>query len=410
MASGAPGGHGYRRLALVGGMASLLDSAALVSVGSALPLWRADLGLGSWHVGLLSAALTLSVALGALVGGRVADRRGRRRVFLATVGVYAAGALLVACAQGPASLTVAVVVLGVASGADLPASIALVAERTSSEVRAGMVASTQVMWTAGIVVSTGLAFAVSPLGLAGTRVVFAALAAAALVTLVARRAVAGGSGPVRHPIDAGPSCGGDRSSASAVGSRRALVLIGLFYVVYTLVANTFGSFRTYFLAVEGGASQALATGISFGLTALGLLGTVVFSAIADTPLRQRVYVPAAVFLVASQVVVAAAGASHLSGAVLGMVLYSLAYPYVGEGLYKVWTQEWVAPHQRASLQGMTIALARCGAALFAVVTPTLMAWNASFLFWLLAGLAGAAAVIGRSVPTEPRDGSKSTVG
>jgi inositol transporter-like SP family MFS transporter len=86
------------RLVLVAGSASVLDSAAIISVGSALPLWRERFGMGAVQVGVVSGSLTLAIAVGALAGGFVADRVGRSRVFAVTLGAYAAGAAAVALA------------------------------------------------------------------------------------------------------------------------------------------------------------------------------------------------------------------------------------------------------------------------------------------------------------------------
>lgn len=384
------------RLALVAGMASLLDSAAIISVGSALPLWRAELGFGDWRVGLVSFSMTIGIALGALTGGAVADRVGRSRTFSVTVGLYAVGAAVVAVATTYEQLLCGVAVLGLASGADLPASIALVAERTPPAVRGRMVALTHVLWTVGIVLASALALLASPFAVTGTRYVFGALAVGALWTLVARRRLVRRDARVMSAVEVdrpseAPGSDGYR------GRRRILLLIACFYVVYTLVANTFGSFRTYLLVVVGGAGQSTATGIAFGVTIVGLVGTVVFSAIADSRWRRRMYAYAAPVLIGSQALLAITGAASLAVTMLALVAYSLAYPYVGEGLYKVWAQETVSTRLRGTFQGTTIALARTVAALFALVTPALMSWNASALFWLLTAFAVVSSLLGASV-------------
>jgi inositol transporter-like SP family MFS transporter len=384
------------RLVLVAGAASLLDSAAIISVGSALPLWRSAFQLDDVHVGAVSAVLTIGIALGALVGGPVADRMGHRRVFTATVLLYAVGAAVVGAAWSAAVLIVGAALLGLGSGANLPASIALVADRVPWTVRGRMVAATHVMWTLGIVLASAAAFAVSPWGLRGMRAVFLALACAALVALAGRRQVVPGL-PRGHQAQQERGVGDPSVGAATTKRTRVLVLIALFYVVYTLVANTFGSFRTYLLVVVGGADQTLATGISFGVTVLGLAGTVAFSMVADSPWRRRVYPVAAVLLVASQALLALTVGGSLAMTCVALVLYALAYPYVGEGLYKVWAQEASAPHQRATFQGGTIAAARAAAALFALATPALMARDPQLLFGMLAAAALTAVLLGYAV-------------
>jgi MFS transporter, SP family, inositol transporter len=390
-------GRAVARLVLVAGAASLLDSAAIISVGSALPLWRTEFDLDPVRVGAVSSIMTIGIALGALVGGPVADRMGHRRVFTATVLLYAVGAAVVGTAWSAAVLIVGAALLGLGSGANLPASIALVADRVPWTVRGRMVAATHVMWTVGIVLASAAAFAVSPWGLQGMRGVFLALACVALVALAGRRQTTPKLHSGNHAQQEWEGVDEPSVGAATTGRTRVLVLVALFYVVYTLVANTFGSFRTYLLVVVGGADQTWATGISFGVTVLGLMGTVVFSAIADSPWRRRVYPVAAVLLVASQALLAVTVGGSLTMTCVALVLYALAYPYVGEGLYKVWAQEAAAPHQRATFQGGTIAAARAAAALFALVTPALMAREPQLLFGILAAAALSAVLLGYSV-------------
>ena len=385
------------RLVLVAGSASLLDSAAIISVGSALPLWRSELGLGSVEVGVVSATLTLAIAVGALTGGVLADRVGRSRVFGVTVGLYAVGAATVALADDRGVLVVGVAVLGLGSGADLPASIALVAERVPSDLLARTVAATHVLWTVGIVLASAAAFVVSPLGLGGMRGVFAALAVAALAALAARRRMLPGPSVARpgSPVV-------ERRVPDRGGAVRALATIAVFYGLYTLVANTFGSFRTYLLVVVGGTTQEVATAIAFGATLVGLVGTVVFSAVAGGSWRRRLYPVAGAGLVLSQVLLALTVGQSLGLTVAALLLYALAYPYVGEGLYKVWAQETVGSASRATFQGATIAGARAVAALFALATPWLLAHEPALLFWLLASIATATVLVGSgSRPSGP---------
>ena len=382
------------RLVIAAGMASLLDSAAIITVGTALPLWRSHLRLDDWTVGAISASFTFALAVGALLGGRAADLLGRARTFSATVAFYAIGAGSLALAQSAPAVVAGAILLGAAAGADLPASIALVAERSPAPIRGRMVASTQVMWGIGILLATFMGLTVSTFGVTGIRMAFVTLALTALGTLAARRRVmrhADQDLPAEEPAPPHPQ---HRTGHHRRANRRLLALIAVFYVVYTLVSNTFGSFRTYFLVVVGDASQTTATAIGFGITILGLSGSLIFARIADGPWRGRVFPLGAASLVGAQVILAISGGEPLAAAILAFAMYALAFPYVGEGLYKVWSQEVIASDLRATFQGTTIALARTAAAAFALVTPTLLSWSASGLFWILAGAAAVASMIG----------------
>lgn len=392
--------EGHWTVAVVAGMASLLDSAAIIAVGSSLVLWRAEFDLDDWTVGLISAAMTLSIAFGALTGGRIADHVGRHRVFAATIACYAGGAALVATAASATQLVVGVAVLGFTGGADLPASLSLVAEYAAAHRCGRMVAFTHVLWTMGVLIGSAAALLVSGHGITGMRWVFAALALAAVCTLVARRRCR----PFRVDAARPPRQGaatqvhGWRALWRAGPQRRLILAIGGFYVLFTLVSSTFGNFRAYFLVEAGGATQTTATAIAFAVTCVGLMGTVVFSAIADTPWRRRAYPLGATLLIGSQILIAVTGGTDLSWTVVALVVYSLGYPFVGEALYKVWSQESFPQSSRATAQGVTIAAARVSTAAFALVTPRLITASPALLFALTAVFATGAVALGLLVP------------
>ena len=108
--------------ATVAGMASYLDGAITIGTGSALVLFKDDFGLSGNQIGQLNALLTVFFAIGALTGGRLGDRLGRRRVFSATMVLLVIGPLLLPAAVNPAMLYAGVIPLGPAAGAVLPLS------------------------------------------------------------------------------------------------------------------------------------------------------------------------------------------------------------------------------------------------------------------------------------------------
>src|SRR5919205_675997 len=72
-------------VAIVSGMASYIDAAAIISFGIAIVVYQQTFGLDELQVGLMSGSLTFGVAIGALLGGRLGDGFGRRPIFTLTM-------------------------------------------------------------------------------------------------------------------------------------------------------------------------------------------------------------------------------------------------------------------------------------------------------------------------------------
>jgi MFS transporter, SP family, inositol transporter len=389
----------YWRLAVAGGMASYLDSGVLISAGISLAIWKEHFGLDPWMLGFISAGLGLAVAVGALFGGRIADLFGRTRVFNIDVFIYVIGIGLIAFAANSTMLIIGVMIAGVAAGADLPTSIAVIAERAPEGAQGRLVAFTQVMWTVGIVVSTLLGFLVANLDMTGVRILFLHLFAAGLATGLIRVLSPSFKRLEAETLQRSSSA----EAATAMPLRQLLTtryftagiaLTGLFYVFYGLVANTIGQFKTYFLVTVGDASQSTATGFSFVALLIGLACSLLLTRLVDTQWRRPLFVCGNLLLISGLVLTAVTGGENLALMFVFLVIYNLSNPFCGEALYKVWTQESFPVNARATAQGLTYGVARLIFAAFALVTPAMIDWNPSGLFWILSVLAAVSGLLG----------------
>lgn len=94
-------------------------------VAIALPAMQADLGLSTTALGWVVTAYTLTFGGCLLAGGRLADRRGRRRAFVAGLALFALASLGCGLAPGGGSLLAARAVQGLGAALIAPAALAL---------------------------------------------------------------------------------------------------------------------------------------------------------------------------------------------------------------------------------------------------------------------------------------------
>ncbi|EFL30219.1 sugar transporter [Streptomyces viridochromogenes DSM 40736] len=385
------------KAAALSGMASYLDAGLIVSISVNLAIYRDSYDMGVWMAGAISAIVTGCIAVGSLVGGRLADLFGRRRVYNWDIFCFALGAIVITLAPDDVTLLIGVLVAGIAAGADLPTSLAVVSDAAPSWARGRLVAFTQVMWMLGIAVAVFLGFVLSTTGMTGARLITGQLAVAALVTWAMRsRLKLTGEYADDDARDTGAEAAPSGTALRNVWTRAALLPMAatfVFYVTWGLGANTFGQFGTYLLVTVSDASQSLATGINLAFIPIGVLLTIAFVRVADTPWRDRLFYTAATVQILAFVI-----ASLTAGALVGMlvffVLYQLSYPFAGEANYKVWSQLTLPADTRGTTQGLTYALSRAVYAIAAFFTPALLDHSPSVLLWTITACMTLAAFAG----------------
>lgn len=147
----APGPH-RRRLRLVtviatfGGLLFGYDTGV---INGALPYMAEDLGLTAFTEGLVTSSLLLGAALGAMLGGRLSDRRGRRKNILMLAVLFFVGALACTFAPNTAIMVLARFVLGLAVGGASVTVPTYLAEVSPAERRGRIVTQNELMIVSG---------------------------------------------------------------------------------------------------------------------------------------------------------------------------------------------------------------------------------------------------------------------
>ncbi|MCE3554873.1 sugar porter family MFS transporter [Pseudonocardia sp. RS11V-5] len=146
-----PGRHARRLtlLTVVATFGGLLFGYDTGVINGALPYMTDDLGLTPATEGVVTSSLLLGAALGAFLGGRVSDRRGRRTMILWLAVLFAVGTLICTFAPGVGVMVLGRVVLGLAVGGASVTVIAYLSEVSPAERRGRLVTQNELMIVSG---------------------------------------------------------------------------------------------------------------------------------------------------------------------------------------------------------------------------------------------------------------------
>ena len=172
----------------------------LVGSGIGWALDAMDIGLVSFVLAALATQWSLSpgelsaiasigfvgMAIGASLGGLLADRIGRRQVFALTLLVYGLATGASALATGVGMLLVLRFLVGLGLGAELPVASTLVSEYAPARIRGRVVVALEAFWALGWLAAAVIGYLVVPSSADGWRWAFALGVVPAAYALVVR--------------------------------------------------------------------------------------------------------------------------------------------------------------------------------------------------------------------------------
>lgn len=379
---------------VLAGMASYLDAGSIVALGSGLALFQTYLGLSDGAVGALAAIgpNALGCALGALIGGRLGDKLGRKRIYKYDLLVYAAGILCIMLAVNVPMLFIGTFVVGVAVGADVPTSLALVGEFSPAKARGKLLGFTQIAWNAGPVIVLLLALALSSLDLLGIRIVFGMLFVVAIVTWALRRGLAesarwetASAEPVIHKV---------RTLFSG-RNFQALLWTATIYLFWNIAAGTNGIFTPYIIKTLNAGSQAASVALSCAGFVIGILATLPFMRLVDRGhLNRKVMWGVGAVMQVLAFVAYLVFPFTIPVIIANIVLFGVGAAFAGEAMYKIFSQELFPTMLRGTAQGLTFGIARTFLGIWSFFVPTLAATGIGPVAALLAACLLISGVVG----------------
>ena len=140
-----------------------LDAGAIVAGSSGITLWQNYLGLSEMHLGWLNAlsANAMGAAIGAIIGGFLADKFGRKFIFTYNLLVYMLGVLIVMLSFSYPMLLCGFLVTGISVGIGVPASWTYISESSEVHNRGRNICISQMSWGIGpmLILFFGILFA-----------------------------------------------------------------------------------------------------------------------------------------------------------------------------------------------------------------------------------------------------------
>jgi inositol transporter-like SP family MFS transporter len=380
--------------------------------------------LSNTFVGLIGAfsANAISAGVGAFIGGRLCDKLGRKKIYQWDMLFYAFGMLFLIFAVHPWMIIVGSVLVGLAVGADIPASWTIIAEMAPDGHRGKHSGVAQVLWYLGPVVVLVSGLVLAPLGVLGARIIFGHLFVIALLLWAFRFGMKESSVwstakqvAIDHDpnapkvdeleVDVAMSHGHLRELFNRDNLKAMGFLIGM-YGIWNLWAGTNGFFFPYILRTVGSQSQAVSVALSAAGFLLGVISIFfIFMRYSDRFDQRKMLAISFVGQIIGMSLLAIFPLT-VPVAIAYLLLTGLSGGFGAQSFFQLWSGELFPTLLRSTAQGLMFSVVRIGLGIWSFFVPVLTA-AAGFtsLAWILTGFLVIAGIIG--VLGAPRNEGKS---
>lgn len=417
-------GRVHRRSAWAAGLGIFLDGYDLSIIAIALILLKPQWQLGPLQTGLLGGAALAGALLGGLIGGPLADRYGRKAIYLLDMATFLVAALASGFAWDIASLVALRFVLGVGVGADYPVSATYLVEFLPRARRGRITVWVFALWMGGAAVSSAVGLALLPLGEHAWRFMLASGAIPALGILWLRKNLPESPrwylrrGRVKEAV----AVLGQLVPALSETEKRALIeaqqhrrqtpraawqtlfartyirrtlFITLPWFLFDIMGYSFGIYAPLLLLGLGLRTNVQSVIGNTLLDVVAIIGTALLAETIEHVGRLRAQVIGFVGSVVGLLLIwvfALHGPPPLAVLAAGLLLWQVAVSYGPSNTCWVFPVELFPTDLRASAHGLATAVSRAGALLAVFLLPLVqhvigIAWL--MLIFALIGVAGA---------------------
>ena len=384
--------QGSLKSTLAVSLTNYLDAGAIVAGASGLTLWQKYLGLTEVHLGWLNfiSANCLGAAIGAIIGGFLADRYGRKFIYSYNLLLYMAGVLIVMLAVNYPMLLAGFLVTGISVGVGVPASWTYISESSEVAHRGRNICISQMSWGFGpmIILLLGMffapdgylygwvqrvAYAIGGQGLTtaavevfSSRIVFLSLLIVAFIAWTMQRKLDESSEWEGSRASAAPTADAGRTPkrnaiALLFTNRTALksvAFLATIYLAWNLVASVLGFFQPHIYETAGGVSNEQANWMNCIQWAIIVAVTFVTSKIIDKVSHRLLYILGLIVAIAAWLIIVVVGVNGMAGLWLFTILWGIEGGISVQIFYALWGSELFPAKFRAGAQGLMFFLVR----------------------------------------------------
>ncbi len=379
-------------------LTNYLDAGAIVAGASGLTLWQKYLGLSELHLGWLNfiSANCLGAALGAIIGGFLADKYGRKFIYTYNLIVYMVGVLLIMCSVNFPMLLFGFLVTGISVGIGVPASWTYISESSENDRRGRNICISQMSWGFGpmIILLLGMFFApdgylfswVEALGHAvggaglteealnvfSSRVVFLSLFIVAFIAWNMQRKLEESHDwkASREAVKAKGEDTGLQHAFAVLFSNKTAVktvcFLATIYLTWNLVASVMGFFQPHIYETAGGVSNEQANMLSCVGWAIVVAITFGLSFLIDKLPHKLFYILGLVAALATWLVIIA-GVNGIGSLWAFSILWGINGGLSVQIFYALWGSELFPAKFRAGAQGLMFFIVRGLSAIWGLV-------------------------------------------
>ena len=371
-----------------------LDAGAIVAGSSGITLWQNYLGLSEMHLGWLNAlsANAMGAAIGAIIGGFLADKFGRKFIFTYNLLVYMLGMLIVMFSVSYPMLLAGFLVTGISVGIGVPASWTYISESSEVNNRGRNICISQMSWGIGpmLILFFGMLFApggylyapVESLAHAvigteaaqaavevfSSRVVFFTLFVVAFVAWNQQRQLQESAEfEANKEKDKSGIVENIKMLFTNKVAVRSVAFLATIYLTWNLVASVMGFFMPHVYETAGGLSNETANMLSCVSWVFVVVTTFIISFYVDKVAHRFFYIFGLVAALTAWILVIGGSVTSIAGIWVFTILWGLNNGSSVQVFYALWGSELFPAKFRAGAQGLMFFIVRGLSAVWGLV-------------------------------------------